>query len=82
MAAGAEEGGCATGDGGLAVRYEEMRRAVLGEEGVGPHGHGVALFVRRGMAAWIRGWSECRPAAGEARAGAAGKRTAQRAPID
>jgi hypothetical protein len=38
--------------------YEALRRAVL--EGTrGDRDLGLALLVRRGMAAWIRAWSLC-----------------------
>jgi hypothetical protein len=41
----------------LIVRYEELRRQVLGRYGV--HGHGLALLMRRGMRAWMQAWSQC-----------------------
>jgi len=41
-----------------AVDYETLRRAVL--EGTrGDRDLGLALLMRRGMAAWIRAWSTC-----------------------
>lgn len=43
---------------GAGVDYEALRRAVL----EGTHGDrdlGLALLMRRGMAAWIRAWSTC-----------------------
>jgi hypothetical protein len=41
----------------LIVRYEELRRQVLGRYGA--HGHGLALLMRRGMCAWMQAWSQC-----------------------
>ena len=38
--------------------YEALRRAVL--EGTRGDGDlGLALFIRRGMAAWLRAWTAC-----------------------
>jgi hypothetical protein len=37
------------------VGYEDLRRAVL--EGGGERERGFALFIRRGMAGWMRAWS-------------------------
>ena len=42
---------------GLIVRYEELRRQVLGRYGA--HGQGLALLMRRGMCAWMQAWSQC-----------------------
>jgi len=51
---------CGSGEcGTLVLRYEELRGQALGE-GLGA-GHGCALFLRRGMAAWMGAWSECAP---------------------
>jgi len=33
--------------------YEALRREALATTPVGPRGHGLALFVTRGMAAWL-----------------------------
>lgn len=41
----------------LLARYEEMRQATL--EGLGTIGQGAVILLRRGMAAWMRAWSEC-----------------------
>jgi hypothetical protein len=42
----------------LADRYEELRNlALAGGEGRG--GLGLALFLGRGMAAWIDAWERC-----------------------
>lgn len=39
--------------------YEDLRRHVLGE-GLGPAGGlGVALFMHKGVLAWMRAWSDC-----------------------
>ena len=41
-----------------AADYEALRSGVL--EGIrGDHDMGLALLMRRGMAAWIRAWSAC-----------------------
>jgi hypothetical protein len=43
----------------LIARYEELRRQALG--GFGAHAQGLALFMRRGMWAWMQAWSQCVP---------------------
>ena len=40
----------------LVERYEQLRAVALGTTAVA-HGHGLALFVRRGMTPWMRAWS-------------------------
>ena len=42
---------------GLIVRYEELRRQALGR--AGGQAYGLALFMRRGMSAWMQAWSQC-----------------------
>lgn len=42
----------------LAQRYEELRGHVLAR---GERGLGFALFLGRGMAAWMEAWSRCAP---------------------
>jgi len=42
----------------LLERYEELRREALGSSG-GRRGHGLALFLGCGMAAWMEAWSSC-----------------------
>jgi hypothetical protein len=44
-------------DGGLVERYEELRRQFL--EHCGAQAQGLALFMRRGMRAWMQAWSQC-----------------------
>jgi len=34
-------------------QYEAMRRDALGVDPYGPRGHGLALFLSRGMPAWL-----------------------------
>ena len=46
---------------GLIARYEELRRHGLGRSAT--QGRGLALFVRRGMSAWMQAWSRCLPPA-------------------
>lgn len=43
----------------LVAHYERLRRDVLGSPSPGGEGFGLALFLRRGMTAWIEAWSEC-----------------------
>jgi len=43
----------------LVAHYEQLRRAALGSPSPGQEGFGLALFLRRGMTAWIEAWSEC-----------------------
>lgn len=42
---------------GLIVRYEELRRQALGR--AGGQAQGLALFMRRGMSAWMQAWGQC-----------------------
>jgi hypothetical protein len=42
---------------GLIARYEELRRQALGR--CGAQAQGLALFMRRGMSAWMQAWSQC-----------------------
>ena len=47
--------------------YEDLRRQVLGEEAGPAGGLGAALFVQKGVLAWMRAWSDCtRPHEGAA----------------
>jgi hypothetical protein len=43
----------------LVAHYERLRRDALGSPCPGDGGFGLALFLRRGMAAWIEAWWEC-----------------------
>ncbi len=45
------------GQTAAADRYEELRRIVLGADH--QHPRGLALFLRRGMYAWMEAWSRC-----------------------
>jgi hypothetical protein len=45
----------------LVDRYEELRGQALGQSVGGGPGLGLALFIRRGMAAWMGAWSNCTP---------------------
>jgi hypothetical protein len=47
----------ATRNDGLIARYETLRRQAL--DGIGMQSQGMALFVRRGMVAWMQAWSQC-----------------------
>jgi hypothetical protein len=42
---------------GLIARYEDLRRQALGR--FGAQAQGLALFMRRGMSAWMQAWSQC-----------------------
>ncbi len=44
----------------LAARYEQLRSRVLEQQSFGER-HGLALFLREGMAAWIEVSSVCLP---------------------
>jgi hypothetical protein len=41
----------------LTVCYEKLRAQVLGEETVFTSPVGLGLFLQKGMAAWMMGWS-------------------------
>jgi hypothetical protein len=38
---------------GLADQYEMLRREAIESAGLGLRGHGLALFLQRGMCAWL-----------------------------
>ena len=38
------------------TRYEEMRERAMARSCSIDHGHGYALLIRRGLAAWIKAW--------------------------
>ena len=41
----------------LLNQYEVLRQEALGTDALGRRGHGLALFISRGMAAWIEALS-------------------------
>lgn len=43
----------------LVAHYEQLRRDATGVSARGGEGLGLALFLRRGMTAWIQAWSQC-----------------------
>lgn len=43
----------------LVAHYERLRRDALGSRSPGDEGFGMALFLRRGMSAWMEAWWEC-----------------------
>jgi hypothetical protein len=43
----------------LVVHYEQLRRDAMGRSTFSGQGLGLALFLRRGMTAWMQAWSEC-----------------------
>lgn len=42
----------------MSRRYEELRRAALGEEALAEDRSGLVLFLRYGMMCWIRDFNE------------------------
>jgi hypothetical protein len=49
-----------SGEAFPAERYEALRSAALGAAPTaGANARGLALFMRHGMAAWMRGWRNC-----------------------
>jgi len=51
----------------LVAGYEDLRRQAMGD-GMGDMARlGTALFVHKGMAAWLRAWSDCTPPSETAR---------------
>ena len=45
----------------LVAEYEQLRRDAMATVAHRGEGLGWALFVRRGMTAWMQAWSECAP---------------------
>jgi hypothetical protein len=43
----------------LVAHYERLRHDALGSRSPADEGFGMALFLRRGMTAWMEAWSEC-----------------------
>jgi hypothetical protein len=43
----------------LVAHYEQLRRDATEMSSRGRKGLGMALFLRRGMAAWMQAWSQC-----------------------
>jgi len=43
----------------LAAHYEQLRRDAIGRPTGSGEGLGLALFLQRGMTAWMQAWSEC-----------------------
>lgn len=48
----------------LVEQYEALRREVIGAEWTGEPGAGLALFLRRGMSAWLDGVAALAPPSG------------------
>jgi hypothetical protein len=64
-------------DPGVALAaYEALRREALASAPDGPRGHGLALFLTRGLPAWLAALTALAPAAPAARADAAPPREA------
>ena len=45
--------------GNMVGHYEDLRRQVLSQTGVGRGGRGLVLFLRQGMKAWMDAWLGC-----------------------
>jgi hypothetical protein len=43
----------------LVTHYEQLRRDATGGSACGREGLGLALFLRRGMTAWMQAWLQC-----------------------
>jgi hypothetical protein len=43
----------------LTEQYEQLRRQATSRAEYGSKGLGLALFLRRGMTAWMQAWSQC-----------------------
>jgi hypothetical protein len=43
----------------LTEQYEQLRREATSHSEHGREGLGLALFLRRGMTAWMQAWSQC-----------------------
>jgi len=43
----------------LVAHYEQLRRDATDMSSLGREALGLALFFRRGMAAWMQAWSPC-----------------------
>ena len=59
------------------ARYEQLRAGWIEQE----IGWGQALFIRQGMAAWMKAWAAAAPAAPEARAVCAAGESAASQPV-
>jgi hypothetical protein len=44
----------------LVAHYEQLRRDAISRPIHSGEGLGLALFLRRGMTAWMQAWSKCR----------------------
>jgi hypothetical protein len=43
----------------LTEQYEQLRRQATSRAEYGSKGLGLALFLRRGMTAWMQAWAQC-----------------------
>jgi hypothetical protein len=43
----------------LVAHYEQLRRDAMGRSTSTGQGLGLALFLQRGMTAWMQAWTEC-----------------------
>ena len=59
----------------LADHYEQLRCDAMSRSGHSGGGLGLALFLRRGMTAWMQAWSECADAEMETCSISGGKET-------
>jgi hypothetical protein len=54
-----ESGGQLRSTPDLTEQYEQLRREATSHSEHGGEGLGLALFLRRGMTAWMQAWSQC-----------------------
>lgn len=59
----------------LTAHYEQLRRDAISRSARSGGGLGLALFLRRGMTAWMQAWSECAAAETESYPTSGGKET-------
>lgn len=65
-----------------AERYEALRGAALGAAATAAvNARGLALFMRQGMAGWMRAWSSCAAPPPAPACGSRGRRSATRPEI-
>jgi hypothetical protein len=54
-----QSGGLPIANPDLTEQYEQLRREATGCSEHAAQGLGLALFLRRGMTAWMQAWSQC-----------------------
>jgi hypothetical protein len=66
----------------LSMAYEQLRRQVLGVNGTPPRGPGLAVFLERGMKAWIDAYRQWSALTAASRTGPSPLSTSLRAPVE